>query len=483
MKTKLLNAVWLAFVCLLAACSGESDYVRVIPKEAAVVTAVNLQQLVEKSGITANDGKILMTEIQRSVGNEISNEAGALLDEIVQNPSQCGLDLKEKVYLFALPEMKCMGMLAAMDNEGKVKEFINKLASEQLCQQVMVGEGYSSAIIADKTVVVYDASAFLLVSGAEEQAEELTQQAVKWLGTSQEQSYMGTEEFAKLAATKGDVAVAVSLACIPKKQLNLMDFKFPKNVNLEDVSAIAALYFEKGELRLDVENIYRNEELKEVMEIQEKIYSGELEGKFSHRFPSNIWAYLSLPIQGKAALQMLKENEEIRDGLKIDSWPLEVETIINSIEGELSLGLAGIGRVPQLGLFAEVANEDALAAMNRYKALLGMLRIDYGIKDGVFYLSNFPEKLDGNLEDSSWSRELKGKNGYFVINFKQINETIKSLGLIDKHAEQSARMVQYLDEFRFYHVGFSEAHLILTTSDRKSNVLKQVMEAIRENQE
>lgn len=112
-----------------------------------------------------------------------------------------------------------------------------------------------------------------------------------------------------------------------------------------------------------------------------------------------------------------------------------------------------------------------------------MLQIDYGIKDGVFYLSNLPEKLDSNLEDSSWSRELKGKNGYLVINFKQINETIKSLGLIDKHAEKSDRIVQYLDEFRFYHVGFSEAHFILTTSDKKSNVLKQVMKAMRENQE
>ena len=85
--------VYGALVLMLASCADGGKYVNALPEDAAAVVAVNLEQMAGKSGADKST-------VEAAVGALKSEMRGAegLIDRIVEDPSESGLELTDKVY-------------------------------------------------------------------------------------------------------------------------------------------------------------------------------------------------------------------------------------------------------------------------------------------------------------------------------------------------------------------------------------------------
>ena len=116
------KSVYVCLMCLamiwLASCSSEKKYVNVLPENPGAVVSVDLKQLVQKSDLSAEDTKAVVTEIKNTLGNGLDAQGTELIDKVLADPSESGLDLKQKVYLFVDDKGEKGGLLACVQDKG-----------------------------------------------------------------------------------------------------------------------------------------------------------------------------------------------------------------------------------------------------------------------------------------------------------------------------------------------------------------------------
>src|SRR5574344_2502557 len=99
----------IVFVTLLASCSG-SDYINVIPSGSQAVVSFDMVGL-SKSAKLSDSKK--------------SEALKALLH--IDDPSECGIDISRKVYLFESPDGS-LGLVAKVGDDGDMEDYFNKIA-------------------------------------------------------------------------------------------------------------------------------------------------------------------------------------------------------------------------------------------------------------------------------------------------------------------------------------------------------------------
>lgn len=477
MKTKFLNAMVWVTALFFAACSSKGDYTCAIPSDAALVASADVQQLVEKSGITGEEGKVLTDQLMKSVRSDVSEQEAAMIEKILADPAESGLDLREKVYAFMVSDMEYAAVLAAVDNRDKVTEMVNMLAGHEVCEPVAEETDYSYTTVDRKSLLAYNETAFLLLNGGSKfDTEELKAKAAALLANEKANSFISTDKFDKMQKAKGDIALSFSLDCLPREELKLLQMNMPQGVDPKDVTAVSALHFEKGKVLLDVETLY-NPEIKDMIAQQEKVYGDKLKGKFLEKFPKESMTYLACSVNGEEAYKVIMQNEMVKRELRNARLPFDLEKVLKSLNGEMAFAMAaGKSMIPQFGIYAEVANDDILKEMNPFKQMLAAAGMEYGVKDDVFYVSNIKEgSLESTLDDCDWAGDSKGKLTYFVSDFQAVADFVR-LGMNPSQAASLNMVANTLKVFTGYSEDVTHFHAVLTMVDTKTNSLKQFVD-------
>lgn len=477
MKTRYLFYAVFLLALFLTACTDGNLYTNVIPKDASIVASVNLQQMAEKGELTGEDGKAFAEILGKSTKGELNEKEMEIFNNVLTNPKESGLDLQKNVYLFATPKIEYSGLLFAVSDVDKFAILSGLLVSQNVCEPFIEENGCHFSNVDNKTLVMYNDNVFLTVfSEKSSTPDKLREVAFSWIANSEENSYVITDEFKVMSKSKADIAIAGSLDCLPEEQAQIFRIAMPKGIDLKDMAGVFAMNFEKGKLQVDIETIFKSDAAKELAKQQQKIYDGNLKGKFLDKFLDNSIMYLGFTCNGKEAYSVLMENEILKSQIDEAGLPFDFQKVIESLDGEIAMALA-IGKpIPQIALYAEVDNDDIIDELDDYKKALDLVQMKYGVEDGVLYLSNMVKPESGkSLEDKDWSNDSKGKLTYFTMDFSILADIMKQLSG-SSQAQQVGLVAEYLKSMTMYNDDVTHSHIVFNATDADTNVLKQIVD-------
>lgn len=479
MKKVIRNlAVFLAIFFLITACSHRNSYVNVLPSEASLVASIDVPSLIEKSGLSESDERLLKEKVGKILKGELRVDEAALVEKVVAHPEESGINWTDKVYMFVMPDNYATGVLASVDNRDKLEALLNVLAEQKVCDSFADGDGYRYAVSEGKFLLAYNEIAFLMVGvQAESEIESLKGKVKMWMNASKAQSYASTEGYAKLQAEEGDIKMDVSMNILPQQYAIMAAAGLPDEIQLKDVHSIVGICFEKGELDVNVENYYTNDKLEAQVERIAALYDGRTSGKFLDKFSDDVMFWVNTCVDGKELYSYLQENPSTSAQLKNAHLPVNLERILTALQGELALGISVSGRIPQLGLYVEVIDDAFLQELEAFKSVLETLGFRYGIEDEVFYLTNRKDVKDESLKNAFWADESKDKLVFFIIDVN----TLKAMAPLLPASKRMAieMMGTYIESVQIYASEVQRGHFVLKAVDKDTNILKQCIDLVK----
>lgn len=481
MKTQLRNWTLLLVVTLLAvACSTEKkQYVNVIPADASLVASFNMRQMIEKCALSEADTKQLQDEIGKAIKNEMAGNDVDLINKIMANPSESGIDWRENLYVFALPGGNITGIVVAVSDKSKLEEAMNVLVSQNACKPFKDGAGFSYTTVEEQSLIAYNETTLLvLLSQVSGEVETLESKADEWLNAS-ENTYAETESFKKLVEIGGDIALIASTDILSQQYLSMVKMSLPEQIDLKNIKSAVAVRFEQGKMIMDAENFYTDKTVESMVKEQMKIYAGKVDDTFMEKYPNDAMLWMGINLNGKELYTYLLNNNVLGEKLKSGSLPIDVEKMVSAIDGQVALGIGSDASIPSIGLYAEVNNDDFLQDLSQWKPILDLQKISYGVEDGVFYLTNQKEVSVGNsLKKAPWAREADGKLFFMMIDFRSWGGLLASQtrgveGAVIK------MLSEYIDYVTVSADDATHSSLTFIMRDKEKNVLEQWVNAVK----
>lgn len=327
MKTQLRNWTLLLVVTLLAvACSTEKkQYVNVIPADASLVASFNMRQMIEKCALSEADTKQLQDEIGKAIKNEMAGNDVDLINKIMANPSESGIDWRENLYVFAMPGGNITGIVVAVSDKSKLEEAMNVLVSQNACKPFKDGAGFSYTTVEEQSLIAYNETTLLvLLSQVSGEVETLESKADEWLNAL-ENTYAETESFKKLVEIGGDIALIASTDILPQQYLSMVKMSLPEQIDLKNIKSAVAVRFEQGKMIMDAENFYTDKTVESMVKEQMKIYAGKVDDTFMEKYPNDAMLWMGINLNGKELYTYLLNNNVLGTKLKSGSLPIDVE--------------------------------------------------------------------------------------------------------------------------------------------------------------
>ena len=493
----LLGAV-LCALCFVS-CTDSSKYVNALPDDAAAVVAVNLEQMAAKSGVdektAASFAEALKGEIQG---------ADELVDRIAKDPSESGLDLKDKVYLFASPSGSLAGLLARVSDSGKVGRMLELLKQQQVCEEPVESDGCTWTV-AGASLVAYTDAAFLIVAEpGRSDARTLQHRVSMLLRQGDGEGFAAGADFGRLKDAAEDVAALLSLDLLPRTYVAPLTMGVSAELNLTNVKCLATLNFEEGKAVLEAEPLIADKLMAEMLEKQRKA-SGRVKGTYLDLFPANTGVWMTGNMDGGKIFDLLCENPTVRQQFESSMMPVDFKLIFNSIKGDMALAVPNPAESGSFIAYADVTNRDFLQTFEDLKPLLaltggtmtlknngtdeyefrmtdgsainlppGNASFWFGVKDGRFYLTNdrslVGRRVPGlTLRDCEWGGRVKGKMFYLAVSVKDLAaKTASASGMA-----RVAPVLQLSDYVTVESADGKKVRMEWVMKDRKKNVLRQ----------
>lgn len=505
---KITCCIGLAVLLLLTACSGKKEYENVLPKDAALVAALDLRSMAGKSGLTGEKGQ---PSVNRLAGVLKSGMAGSdgLIDKVMSDPEESGLSFTDKAYFFMGPRAAFAGVLVRTADAGKLTGLLEMLEEQHVCEPLRENDGCTWTVMG-KVLVAYTEEAFLAVMNTGGDAEGMRNTAAMWLRQEHEKSFAATSDFASMQEAQGDVAVFASLALCPERAIRPLMMGASAALKREDVKALATVRFEAGRLCMDVRSLTTDEVMTEMISRYWKA-TLPVAGRYLDAFPANTFGWATACVDGAAWYELLYRYPSVRHWFEHSLIPLDFRAIFSAIKGDVSFTVTD----PLYGYFiahADVTGTSFLQTIEELKPVIaltggqmrltdrgenayefyamdasaldlrpGPLQVWFGVKNGQLYFTNREELIQQNvlglsLRNTEWGKTVEGKRFFVSLNFETLMQVVSST--LDRRKKTPALFVGMMGLERMA-IGMGEdkqVHVELFCKDRARNILEQVLE-------
>lgn len=303
---------WIFVISLVfVSCSG-NDYLNAIPKNSTALVSVDMSRIAgERKGV---------------------NESLMKAWFHVSDPSDCGIDMSAKVYLFEAPDGH-LGMVAKVKDDDNIIDWLNTMAKQGRCQKVQNRRGYHFTILNKSWVVGFNEAAFLIMGPvvSVEQAE-LMRKMMKYLEA--EEGIMDSPLFAKLNEIDSSVAMVSQAQALPEQFIAPFTIGAPANTPPDKVLVAAGMKVEDGCLLIEGETFSFDEKIDSALKSVSHIYR-PVTGVFLDQIPAEATYGLLMNVDGDQMLPLMKQSDAFRAMLTGMSVKIDIDGFMQRINGDL----------------------------------------------------------------------------------------------------------------------------------------------------
>ena len=420
-----------ATMMLLASCSG-SDYVNAIPEGSIAIISVDAAQVASQTKY-GQKAHLLMSMLQ------------------VANPTDCGIDLSAKMYLFEAADGN-LGIAAKVSSGSKMEKWIGNLAAKGQAQPLTKKNGSQFTVLRNNWVVGFSDQALLMMGPALGHAQTtLMQQMSRYLSQDEENSIKVSPLYARLDSIKSGIAMVAQAQALPEKFVSLFTLGAPKDADASQVVIAAEMEVKDGCLCISGETFSFNKRIDQALKESDGVFR-PIKGDYTKAMSQDAVMGVFMNVQGDRFLKLMQQDKGLTTMLAGINAAIDMDNIIRSVDGDMAIIVPSYGESFDMNMGARLANTQFLADVSYWKTSCpeggrlmdtgkqswcysnGQTVFHFGLTpDRQFYLGSTPETARQIVTSSSTpiregiQQMINGQKMVTVINLGKVDNEVTQM--------------------------------------------------------
>lgn len=309
-------------IVLMSACS-DNDYLNAIPSKSTAVISIDMSRLNGQEQ-EQNQEHILKTMLH------------------VDDVSKCGLDVKEKVYLFETIDGN-LGLCAKVADEGDVSNWLSELYQQRICSTVTERKGFHFAVLKDSWLVGFSSKALLVMGPVVAEAQaEMQRQMVRYLNADEDAGIKSSKLFAQLDSIDSPMAMVAQAVALPEKFVAPFTLGAPKDADASQIVIAAGMDVEDGVLKIAGSTFSFNPSINQALVKSQQVFR-PIQGDYVQSMPDDAMAGIFMNVAGSRFLPLVQSNQGLQTLLMGINASIDMDNILRSVDGDMSIVLPTLG--------------------------------------------------------------------------------------------------------------------------------------------
>ena len=309
-------------IVLMSACS-DNDYLNAIPSKSTAVISIDVSRLNGQEQ-EQNQEHILKTMLH------------------VDDVSKCGLDVKEKVYLFETIDGN-LGLCAKVADEGDVSNWLSELSQQRICSTVTERKGFHFAVLKDSWLVGFSSKALLVMGPVVAEAQaEMQRQMVRYLNADEDAGIKSSKLFAQLDSIDSPMAMVAQAVALPEKFVAPFTLGAPKDADASQIVIAAGMDVEDGVLKIAGRTFSFNPSINQALVKSQQVFR-PIQGDYVQSMPDDAMAGIFMNVAGSRFLPLVQSNQSLQTLLMGINASIDMDHILRSVDGDMSIVLPTLG--------------------------------------------------------------------------------------------------------------------------------------------
>ena len=309
-------------IVLMSACS-DNDYLNAIPSKSTAVISIDMSRLNGQEQ-EQNQEHILKTMLH------------------VDDVSKCGLDVKEKVYLFETIDGN-LGLCAKVADEGDVSNWLSELSQQRICSTVTERKGFHFAVLKDSWLVGFSSKALLVMGPVVAEAQaEMQRQMVRYLNADEDAGIKSSKLFAQLDSIDSPMAMVAQAVALPEKFVAPFTLGAPKDADASQIVIAAGMDVEDGVLKIVGRTFSFNPSINQALVKSQQVFR-PIQGDYVQSMPDDAMAGIFMNVAGSRFLPLVQSNQGLQTLLMGINASIDMDNILRSVDGDMSIVLPTLG--------------------------------------------------------------------------------------------------------------------------------------------
>ena len=309
-------------IVLMSACS-DNDYLNAIPSKSTAVISIDMSRLNGQEQ-EQNQEHILKTMLH------------------VDDVSKCGLDVKEKVYLFETIDGN-LGLCAKVADEGDVSNWLSELSQQRICSTVTERKGFHFAVLKDSWLVGFSSKALLVMGPVVAEAQaEMQHQMVRYLNADEDAGIKSSKLFAQLDSIDSPMAMVAQAVALPEKFVAPFTLGAPKDADASQIVIAAGMDVEDGVLKIAGRTFSFNPSINQALVKSQQVFR-PIQGDYVQSMPDDAMAGIFMNVAGSRFLPLVQSNQGLQTLLMGINASIDMDNILRSVDGDMSIVLPTLG--------------------------------------------------------------------------------------------------------------------------------------------
>lgn len=309
-------------IVLMSACS-DNDYLNAIPSKSTAVISIDMSRLNGQEQ-EQNQEHILKTMLH------------------VDDVSKCGLDVKEKVYLFETIDGN-LGLCAKVADEGDVSNWLSELSQQRICSTVTERKGFHFAVLKDSWLVGFSSKALLVMGPVVAEAQaEMQRQMVRYLNADEDAGIKSSKLFAQLDSIDSPMAMVAQAVALPEKFVAPFTLGAPKDADASQIVIAAGMDVEDGVLKIAGRTFSFNPSINQALVKSQQVFR-PIQGDYVQSMPDDAMTGIFMNVAGSRFLPLVQSNQGLQTLLMGINASIDMDNILRSVDGDMSIVLPTLG--------------------------------------------------------------------------------------------------------------------------------------------
>lgn len=492
---KKISVISFVALMVLSLCScSNTDYQKVIPANSPLVVKVDVRSLADKSEFDKSEA---MQTMENALTAMVSDKDMDQVKKLMKDPMEMGFDLSMPVYAF-MADMETFGLTMKVNDEEAVKEFLLLLNRQSMSSKPVEKDGLVCGTLLDDFTYAYDGQSFLLL-GSSKGAGKADDLAHQLMNQDEKQSFVSSEGYERLEDVEKDVVMYMDFASLPEKAMKDYAEILPKSLKYKDLEAVASLMFEKGEAQLSAKVFGKTQAAKDIIK-ETNDHLDEIDGEYLDKVSDEAVLWLGAGVKGEWLLSKIKESKALNELLFVLEQAIDVEQMIRSIDGDVSLEIPTLDAERggmEFVAYAELDDSKFLADVedwkksqkdfgiemkeqgkNQYILTMNGETFNWGVDDDDLYMGttrafNHSKESTGALL-KPYKKQIKESQMFLLVN-------IAAMGLDNQISDRSKgadwvkKNLKGINAIILKSASADEATLVIEMKNKDENFLKQIL--------
>lgn len=486
MKKCYLWLMSLVLAVVLTACDGASgDYLDAVPNDGVAAFKINVGHLLDKSELL--DDPQVKGEIRSRISS-LSSESRQLLEDVMENPDACGLDLQKPVVVSVVNIEHSQGVVSlAVKDVARFEKFVTVLGSEDESMKDMLSEKSGHKVLVDdrgKVFAAYD-NAKLVIPFADANPDPMD-----YMELRESRRIKGDSRYAGFLDCDKDFVAYVDCEQVMRLVSYMPEFKGAGlDKTFAGSAALFSLDFEDGAVALCC-HMDANEEM---TALQEKLMA-KPNGKNLNYVPKSSFFVMNAGLRNLSSIYSIlpaDQQQELEQALAQGGFEM---ADLDSFDGDFTIAATDepnilfMAQCKDSRLFDKLVGEFAEMSRKIDDNVYDLEGYIIGFVDGCFFV--MPESVYNQCADGSRLKALASsfmdhrskdvlKNNGVLIEVSGVIDCLHTLGLDrDREVRLVLPMLQQVETIICGQDDADTSTLRIELADKKQNSLKLIISMV-----